>query len=171
MERSYHEECKCKIWRPYLIMVQKLWSRFKYLWQMDWLTDKWDLMSPCFRKSGGQKDCLYMYLDSNKLCLKKVFHKCQSLLSSEIIFSVWIWPCQSQSRVEREDYLFCLNLTLARARAEYGVSSAGLSTTVHPAAIAAPAFLVNMALGKFHCKTRWRCYYDWLGKLSISSHK
>lgn len=43
-------------------------------------------------------------------------------------------------------------LTSARARAESGVSSAGLTTTVQPAASAAPTFLVIMALGKFHWK-------------------
>ena len=37
------------------------------------------------------------------------------------------------------------------ARAEKGVSSAGLSTTVHPAAMAGAAFRVIIALGKFHC--------------------
>lgn len=42
-------------------------------------------------------------------------------------------------------------LTSARARADSGVSSAGLTTTVQPAARAAPTFLVIMALGKFHC--------------------
>lgn len=42
-------------------------------------------------------------------------------------------------------------LTSARASADSGVSSAGLTTTVQPAARAAPAFLVIMALGKFHC--------------------
>ena len=36
------------------------------------------------------------------------------------------------------------------AKAERGVSSAGLHTTVHPLARAAPNFLVIMALGKFH---------------------
>lgn len=41
-------------------------------------------------------------------------------------------------------------LTSARARAEKGVSSAGFTTTVQPAARAAPTFLVIMALGKFH---------------------
>jgi len=40
--------------------------------------------------------------------------------------------------------------TWARARAERGVSSAGFTTTVHPAASAAPTFLVIIALGKFH---------------------
>lgn len=42
-------------------------------------------------------------------------------------------------------------LTSARASADSGVSSAGLTTTVQPAARAAPTFLVIMALGKFHC--------------------
>ena len=37
----------------------------------------------------------------------------------------------------------------ARESAERGVSSAGLTTQVHPAARAAPTFLVIMALGKF----------------------
>lgn len=41
-------------------------------------------------------------------------------------------------------------LTSARASADSGVSSAGLTTTVQPAARAAPTFLVIMALGKFH---------------------
>ena len=44
------------------------------------------------------------------------------------------------------------SLTFASAKAEKGVSSAGLSTTVQPAAIAAQAFLVIIALGLFHCK-------------------
>ena len=43
-----------------------------------------------------------------------------------------------------------LTLTSQRANAEYGVSSPGLITTVQPAARAAQAFLVIMALGKFH---------------------
>jgi hypothetical protein len=38
----------------------------------------------------------------------------------------------------------------ARASAEKGVSGAGLMTTVHPAASAAPSFRVTMAEGKFH---------------------
>ena len=38
----------------------------------------------------------------------------------------------------------------ANANAEYGVSAAGLRTTVHPAAIAPATFLVIMPLGKFH---------------------
>jgi len=37
----------------------------------------------------------------------------------------------------------------ASARADSGVSAAGLSTTVHPAASAGPALRVIMALGKF----------------------
>ena len=37
----------------------------------------------------------------------------------------------------------------AKAKAVKGVSSAGLTTKVHPAAKAAPAFLVIMAAGKF----------------------
>lgn len=41
-------------------------------------------------------------------------------------------------------------LTSQRANADKGVSSAGLTTTVHPAASAAHAFLVIMAFGKFH---------------------
>ena len=41
-------------------------------------------------------------------------------------------------------------LTSAKARAEKGVSSAGFTTTVQPAARAAPTFRVIMALGKFH---------------------
>lgn len=41
-------------------------------------------------------------------------------------------------------------LTSARARADSGVSSAGFTTTVQPAASAAPTFLLIMALGKFH---------------------
>lgn len=43
-------------------------------------------------------------------------------------------------------------LTSASARAERGVSSAGFTTTVQPTAMAAPTFLVIMALGKFHCE-------------------
>jgi len=42
--------------------------------------------------------------------------------------------------------------TSQRASAENGVSSEGFSTTVHPAAIAGAAFLVSIAIGKFHCK-------------------
>jgi hypothetical protein len=38
------------------------------------------------------------------------------------------------------------------ARAVRGVSSAGFTTHVHPAASAAPAFLVTIAIGKFHYK-------------------
>lgn len=51
-------------------------------------------------------------------------------------------PDRDRSRSQR--------LTSARARADSGVSSAGFTTTVHPAARAAPTFLVIMALGKFH---------------------
>lgn len=53
-----------------------------------------------------------------------------------------VTPCSME--VERQ--------TSARARAERGVSSAGFTTTVQPAARAAPTFLVIMALGKFHCR-------------------
>lgn len=38
----------------------------------------------------------------------------------------------------------------AKYKAESGVSSAGLITQVHPAAIAAETFLAIMAFGKFH---------------------
>ncbi len=41
-------------------------------------------------------------------------------------------------------------LTSAKARALNGVSSDGFSITVHPAANAAPALRVAMAIGKFH---------------------
>ena len=45
------------------VIVQKLWPRLKFLWQTDrgrdgrteGQTDEWDLMSPRFRESGGQK--------------------------------------------------------------------------------------------------------------------
>ena len=41
------------------VIVQKLWPRLKFLWQTDrqteGRTDEWDLMSPRFRESGGQK--------------------------------------------------------------------------------------------------------------------
>lgn len=47
-------------------------------------------------------------------------------------------------------------LTAAKASAEKGVSSAGFTTTVQPAARAAPTFLVIMALGKFHWIRRER---------------
>ena len=44
------------------VMVQKLWPRLKFLWQTDRQTDRrtdeWDLMSPRFRESGGQKTLL-----------------------------------------------------------------------------------------------------------------
>lgn len=49
------------------------------------------------------------------------------------------WYCPSTER-----------LTSARASAEKGVSSAGFTTTVQPAARAAPTLRVIMALGKFH---------------------
>jgi len=42
--------------------------------------------------------------------------------------------------------------TWQSARAESGVSSEGLRTSVQPAATAGAAFLVNIATGKFHCK-------------------
>ena len=42
--------------------------------------------------------------------------------------------------------------TSHRAKAEYGVSSAGFSTTVQPAASAGASFLVIIAFGKFHWK-------------------
>jgi hypothetical protein len=41
-------------------------------------------------------------------------------------------------------------LTSAIARAEKGVSGAGLMTTVHPAARAGPTLRVIIAEGKFH---------------------
>jgi hypothetical protein len=44
--------------------------------------------------------------------------------------------------------------TAARAKAVSGVSLAGLSTTVQPAASAGPIFRVAMAAGKFHGVTR-----------------
>lgn len=47
-------------------------------------------------------------------------------------------------------------LTSASASAEKGVSSAGLTTTVQPAARAAPTLRVIMALGKFHWGRRAR---------------
>ncbi len=51
--------------------------------------------------------------------------------------------------------MFICNIwTSARASADSGVSSAGLTTTVQPAARAAPTFLVIIALGKFHCRTQ-----------------
>ncbi len=51
----------------------------------------------------------------------------------------------------------------AIASADSGVSLAGLSTTVQPAASAGPIFLVAIAAGKFHgvtstlTPTGWRC--------------
>jgi len=45
-------------------------------------------------------------------------------------------------------------VTSQRARAEKGVSSEGFNTTVQPAARAGEAFLVIMALGKFHYKSK-----------------
>lgn len=50
------------------------------------------------------------------------------------------------------DLNLLMSLTSHKARADRGVSSAGLSTTVQPAAMAAPALRVIIALGKFHCK-------------------
>ena len=55
-----------------------------------------------------------------------------------------------------QNILHCIMLynnyvyTSAIASAHSGVSSEGLSTTVHPAANAAPALRVAMAMGKFH---------------------
>ena len=48
--------------------------------------------------------------------------------------------------------------TLARASDVKGVSSDGFRTTGHPAAMAAPAFLVTMAIGKFHCFSELHCF-------------
>lgn len=44
---------------------------------------------------------------------------------------------------------FTISLTLHKASADRGVSSAGLITTVQPTAIAGDAFLVIIAAGKF----------------------
>lgn len=67
-------------------------------------------------------------------------------------------PPASSSRGQRPRWQG--RLTSASARAEKGVSSAGLTTTVQPAARAAPTLRVIMALGKFHwgqrCRGRWR---------------
>lgn len=41
-------------------------------------------------------------------------------------------------------------MSAAKARAENGVSSAGLATHTHPAAMAAAVFRTSMANGKFH---------------------
>ena len=43
-------------------------------------------------------------------------------------------------------------LTLQRARADSGVSSAGFSITVQPAANAGAIFFVTVAMGPFHYK-------------------
>ena len=54
------------------------------------------------------------------------------------------------------------SLSSANANAEYGVSAAGLRTTVHPAAIAPATFRVIIALGKFQgvsTPTTPDCYY------------
>ena len=47
-------------------------------------------------------------------------------------------------------WLILTELTSAKASALNGVSSDGFNTTVHPAASAAPALRVAMAMGKFH---------------------
>lgn len=54
-----------------------------------------------------------------------------------------------------------LRLTSARARAEKGVSSAGFTTTVQPAARAAPTLRVIMALGKFHWRQKDRRLWEY----------
>lgn len=64
--------------------------------------------------------------------------------------------CTGQFRTRWDSWLDKVKLTSARASADSGVSSAGLTTTVQPAARAAPTFLVIMALGKFHCETVWQ---------------
>lgn len=50
--------------------------------------------------------------------------------------------------------IFASSTNCAKARADKGVSSAGLMTHVHPAARAAPTFLVIIAFGKFHCQIK-----------------
>ena len=37
------------------LILQKIWARLKFVWQTDGQMDEWDLMSPRFRESGGQK--------------------------------------------------------------------------------------------------------------------
>ena len=37
------------------LILQKIWARLKFLWRTEGQTDEWDLMSPRFRKSGGQQ--------------------------------------------------------------------------------------------------------------------
>lgn len=73
-------------------------------------------------------------------------------------------PLSAPDKHPLMDVVGCLQthkekLTWARARAEKGVSSAGFTTTVQPAARAAPTFRVIMALGKFH--------WDWKSKGSM----
>lgn len=61
---------------------------------------------------------------------------------------------QNLSILHQHMILILFSHTSHRASAEYGVSSAGLSTTVDPAAIAAQAFRVIIAFGKFHYKKK-----------------
>jgi len=78
--------------------------------------------------------------------------KCEKLISTSILYLPFLRYRNYRTFMKRIKLQFYH--TLASASAEKGVSSAGLSTTVHPAAIAAQAFRVIIALGKFHWKTR-----------------
>lgn len=60
--------------------------------------------------------------------------------------------CYRFEHYEKQILKKTAELTSASARAERGVSSAGFTTTVQPTAMAAPTFLVIIALGKFHCE-------------------
>ena len=54
-------------------------------------------------------------------------------------------------RIERTPFGSpALSASTPSARADRGVSDAGLATNAHPAASAGPAFLVIIAFGKFH---------------------
>ena len=37
------------------LILQKIWARLKFLWQIDGQTDQWVLMSPLSQKAGDNK--------------------------------------------------------------------------------------------------------------------
>ena len=71
------------------VIVQKLWPRLKFLWRTDrWTdrrTDEWDLMSPRFRESGGQKEGMCPHVKKFSLNLNvSGQNKCSGTVSRKI---------------------------------------------------------------------------------------
>ena len=76
----------------------------------------------------------------------------------------------NRCRIMKNLNIQVMYITWHRASAESGVSSAGLMTTVHPAAMAGAAFLHSIDAGKFH----WRqndIYWDFETSFRSNSHR